>query len=151
MDLNDRDALCGAMFIAVGGAFALYAWAGLPMGEIFQMGPGFFPVVLGMVLIGLGVAIVAGSRGHDSGLHVAVSWRGVLLITGAVLFFGTFVRHLGFAPAAAVATFMAAIAPRDATLGSVLLLTAALTLFNVVVFVLLLRLPYPIVGPGLGG
>jgi hypothetical protein len=146
-----REAISGAVFVAIGAFFTLHAWLRLPAGEAFQMGPGFFPMLLGGVLILLGLGVVVSARRAEPTERPPVPWRGVALVTGAVLFFGGFARPLGFAPALAVATMMAAMAPDRSRLATAAVLTLVLTAFNVTVFVLLLRLPYPLIGPWLGG
>ena len=57
MRLNLRDLAAGALFIAIGSFFALSAFLNLPIGRAFAMGPGYFPMLLGLILIGFGLAI----------------------------------------------------------------------------------------------
>jgi hypothetical protein len=151
MRVNIRELAGGAMFVAIGAFFALNAWFGLRIGQAFSMGPGYFPIVLGLVLIGLGLAVAAGGRGRPAERLGPVPWRGIVLVTAAVVFFAFAGRKLGLAPSLAVATFMAAMAPQQATLVSAALLSLALTAFCVAVFVHALGLPYPVIGPWLGG
>ena len=71
------------------------------MGTSFRMGPGYFPTILSILMIGLGAVIAvqalwAPTTEHSFG---QVPWRGLLLLIGAVLFFGFVVRGLGLAPA----------------------------------------------------
>jgi putative tricarboxylic transport membrane protein len=151
MGMNRRDLACGAAFAGIGAFFAGHAWIRLPIGTAFQMGPGFFPIVLGIALMAFGVAILLRAWGSHIDVPREVPWRAIILVTAAVLIFGVFVRPLGFAPAVALASFTAAMAMRQSTMLSALGLTAALTVFNTAVFVVGLRMPYPLLGPWLGG
>ena len=61
---SQKDFVSGLMFMAVGGGFA---WGAVDyeIGEAARMGPGYFPFMLGMILLGLG-ALVA-FNGFKSG------------------------------------------------------------------------------------
>mgnify|MGYP003439198606 CR=1 FL=1 len=49
---SNRDFLAGLMFIAIG-AGGFYVALSYPFGNVQQMGPGFFPRVLGAILVGV--------------------------------------------------------------------------------------------------
>jgi hypothetical protein len=151
MEVNRRDLACGLIFAALGLAFVVYAWTTLPIGEAVAMGPGYFPMVLGVVLMALGAVVALSGRSGPTVQFPPVAWRGVGLIIAAVLFFGLTVRGLGMAPSLLVATFMAARAAPQVRPRSALIVSVVLTFFNIVVFVFALRLPYAIIGPWLGG
>jgi hypothetical protein len=76
--------------------------------------------------------------------------REILLILVAVLLFGLLMRNAGLVPATLVLVLMSAYASPKFTWGASLLLAIGLALFAVVVFVKLLGLPMPILGPWLG-
>ena len=66
------------------------------LGTAFRMGPGYFPLVLGGCLVLLGVLVVVeGLRGRGEGRDRRVPWRAIVLILGAIIFFGVTVRGLG--------------------------------------------------------
>lgn len=140
-----RDLVCGLVFIAIGLFFAVRAWIGLPIGSPVSMGPGFFPLVLGLVLAVFGAVIAAASAPPVEALQ-PVGWHGILLISLAVSFFALAAQPLGMLPSLFFGTLIAAFAPRQARLRPALMLSAVLTAFNIGVFVLALRLPYPIIG-----
>lgn len=151
MPINRKDLACGLLFVAIGAGFALHAWANLRIGRAFAMGPGFFPVALGLILAAFGAIVALGSFNRPAEAFGAVPWRGVALILGAVLFFAVAVRRLGFAPTIFIATGMAALSTPRATWRGTLLLGLAMTAFATLTFVFALRLPYPVIGPWLGG
>lgn len=150
MRASRTNLICGALFAGLGLAFAVYAWHGLKVGRASAMGPGYFPIMLGALLIGLGALIGLERRDGPGPALPPVSWRGVALIAGAALVFGLTVRGLGMVPSLLVATFMAAMATGQMTAPRALLFSAVLTAFNVAIFVFALRLPYPVIGPWLG-
>ncbi|PUB24379.1 tripartite tricarboxylate transporter TctB family protein [Promicromonospora sp. AC04] len=51
------DLVAGLIFVGLGAAFAIGA-LGYDLGSLLEMGPGYVPLVLGLVLAALGVAIV---------------------------------------------------------------------------------------------
>ena len=76
---------------------------------------------------------------------------GVTLVTGSVLFFGLTVRLLGFAPSLLVSTFVASLATGRLKPAPALVLSAVVTAFSIAIFVIGLGMPYPVIGPWLGG
>ena len=149
MSLNLRDFTAGAAFIVIGLAFGVNAWLSLRLGQANAMGPGYFPVMLGLVLVGLGGAIAFSAIGRTSEPLGRFSWRGTALVTLAIVFFAVTVRGLGMAPALAGATLMAALASGKLSLRGSLALAMGLSAFCVAVFIYALRLPFPVIGPWL--
>ena len=151
MRLNLRDLAAGALFVAIGSTFALTATFKLSIGSAFAMGPGYFPILLGLILIGFGLAIAISGLADPVASFGQVSWRGLGLVTASIVFFALTVRGLGIGPALGGATLLAALSTDRNSLLAALLLSAGLTAFCLVVFVVALRLPYAIIGPWLGG
>jgi len=149
MQVNTRDLAAGAVFVAIGLFFGLNAWFGLRIGQAYAMGPGYFPVVLGGVLVALGVGIAAAAVGGAREAIGIIPWRGVVLVSAAILFFAVTVRGLGMAPALAGATFFAALSSGRMSWPGAILLALCLTAFCVLLFLFALRLPYPVLGPWL--
>ena len=110
------------------------------------MGPGYFPVLLGLVLVGLGGAIAYSAVGKPQEAFGMVAWRGITLVTVGIVFFAVTVRGLGMAPSLAIASFLAARASGRLSLLGSLLLAIGLSAFCVVLFIYALRLPYPVIG-----
>jgi hypothetical protein len=151
MQANLRDVAAGAVFIAIGAFFALNAWFNLKIGHAFSMGPGYFPVLLGTILVALGLAIAVQAVGRPTEAFGRVPWRSVGLIVGSIVFFAVTVRGFGLAPSLALATFMAGMSSGRMTAVPAALLSIVLTAFCVLVFITALGLPYPVIGPWLGG
>ncbi len=142
-----KDILAGLVFVAFGLAFAVVAMS-YEIGSPLRMGPGYFPFVLGCLLILLGGVIAAKGLLAGEGEAIgAIPWRAVGLIIAAVLFFGLTVRGLGLVPSIFVTALMSGFASRRTTLLMGLLVTAGLTILCILVFVVALRLRLPLLGP----
>ena len=55
---NNKDVWAGLMLIAIGAA-AIFIARNYPFGTALRMGPGYFPVVLGGLLIVFGLSVLA--------------------------------------------------------------------------------------------
>lgn len=144
---NYRDLAAGLLFIAIGLFFALNAWLNLRLGTGRQMGPGFFPIALGLLLLPIGVAICVFALRSAPISIGTIAWRGVTLITLAIIFFSVTVRGLGFAPALGIAVWLAAYSTDKNSLLQSLAIAVVFTALSVAVFLLALGLPFPILGP----
>lgn len=140
--------LCGAIFIAVGLIFGYQSW-NLEIGTAFRMGPGYFPLVLSIILILLGIVVFVQATRVAGEPVGPIAWRGMLFILPAPIFFGLTVRGLGFVPSIFLTAMIAAFASSRMRPGMALLLSAGLTLFSVIVFSYALGLPFQRFGPWL--
>jgi len=87
---SQRDFLSGLMFVAVGTAFAVGATSH-EVGSAARMGPGYFPLMLGVILALLGTAITLKSfskGGPDGDPLGRIAWRPLVCVLGANLAFG---------------------------------------------------------------
>lgn len=149
MTINYKDVAAGMTFVAIGGFFALDSLLNLRIGKAFQMGPGYFPLILGSILVILGIVIALMAIGKAHEPIGKVSWRGVSLVTLSIVFFAATIRGLGMAPSLGISVFLAAMSSgRMSVLGAVVT-SVALTAFSVAAFIYALRLPYPVFGPWL--
>jgi Tripartite tricarboxylate transporter TctB family len=147
------DILAGLIFVAFGLGFAVMSLS-YELGTPLRMGPGYFPLVLGGILVLLGLLIagkgfVAGAGPGDEGRFGSVPWRALVLLVVAVLFFGLTVRGLGLVPATAVAALLAALASSRTGILAAVAIAAGLTVLSVLIFVLALQLRLPLLGPWL--
>ena len=142
--LSNKDFWAGLILIAIGTAAVLIARS-YPFGTALRMGPGYFPVVLGAVLIVFGLAILAGSL--RSGERIAGSWslRALIILPLSLILFGVLMQYAGFVPAMLVLIFGSATASNEFKLIEVLLFALGLTALSVIVFVWGLGLPYPLI------
>jgi hypothetical protein len=138
-----RDIVAGTLFVLIG-AFALLAARGYPMGSAMRMGPGYFPVVLGWLLIALGALVGLRAARRRDWQPLAWGWAPLAWISFSILLFGFLMPRLGLVPALAAMFPVAAAAGREFRLREVLVLTLVMTAFAGGVFVYGLKLPYPL-------
>jgi Tripartite tricarboxylate transporter TctB family len=142
-----KDVLAGLLFVGFGGAFALGASA-YDFGDPVRPGPGFYPVVIGVLLAVLGVAIIVrGTVDEDDGPITPPSWRAVAMILGALAVFALTVRGLGLGPAVFVTALLASLASRETTIRGALVMAVGLTAVSIVIFAVALNLRLPLLGP----
>lgn len=145
---HPKDFWTGSIFLVVGLA-AIIIGLDYPMGTAGKMGPAYFPTVLGGLLTLIGLAAVIRSllrRGEAVGkFHL----KELSVILSSILLFGFLIRGAGLIPAVFVLILLSAYASPKFRWGPALLLAVGMAAFSVLVFVKLLGLPMPIIGPWL--
>ena len=152
---SQKDFFSGLMFTTVGGAFAWGA-RDYEIGSAARMGPGYFPLMLGLLLVLLGIAITIKSfsgPGASSGDRIgAFAWRPLLLVLLANLLFGVLLVGLpsiglpamGMFVAIMVLTLVASMARKGFRWKESVLLGAGLSLGSYLAFVRVLQLQFPV-------
>ncbi len=146
----NKDICSGAIFIVIAGLFMLNVLK-LPLGTSVRMGPGYFPLVLCVLLAALGVLTVLKGLRQVTDPPTRTAWRGLILITAAVIAFGVLVAPLGFIPALAIAVLISLFASIHMTFKLGGLMLVGIVAFCWAVFIQGIKLPWPILGPWLGG
>jgi hypothetical protein len=146
MQIDIREIVCGAAFIVIAALFALGSMD-LSMGSAIRMGPGYFPLMLAMILGVLGLLILIKGLKHEPQSFGALPWRGLVFILAGPIVFGLTVRGLGLVPSIALVAAIATLASARSNLRMLAIITVVLTLFCVVVFSYGLGLPYARFGP----
>ncbi|HLK82781.1 MAG TPA: tripartite tricarboxylate transporter TctB family protein [Xanthobacteraceae bacterium] len=145
MQLPDsKDFWSGVMLIAIGAA-AVFIARDYPFGTALRMGAGFFPVVLGVVLVLFGLYFAV--RGLRNSAKIEGSWspRALVVLPLAFVAFGVLMEHAGFVPAMLALTVGSAAAGAEFRIGEVLALAVLLTALCVALFIWMLGLPYPLI------
>ena len=141
---NNKDFWAGIMLIATGAA-SIFIARDYPFGSTMRMGPGYFPSMLGGILILFGIYVMV--MGLRSGVKIEAhcSPRGLMILPLSLVLFGVLMTYAGFMPALAALVFGSAAAGRGFKFVEVLLLTVILTGLSVAVFIWGLGLPYPLI------
>lgn len=141
---RDLDDLLGGLALALVGAGAL-VWSFLQydIGSLRQMGPGFFPAVLGggLAILGLIVALPALRR---AGTPAPFEGWAALAVVTCILIFGLGLTRLGLVPATALSVAVASLPaphPGWAWRGALVVVVTGLT---VLVFHFGLRMTIPL-------
>jgi hypothetical protein len=143
-----KDLLSGLIFIGFGLAFGL-ASLNYEIGSALRMGPGYLPLVLSLIIVALGVVIVIQSAAAppDETPIGGAPWLGLVLIMGALIFFGVTVRGLGLVPSLFITSFLSAFASKQTGLVGALVIATFLTVISILVFIEALGLPLRTFGP----
>jgi hypothetical protein len=141
---DSKDFWSGVMLIAIGAVAVLIA-RDYPFGTALRMGAGFFPVVLGVILMLFGVFFA--KRGLRDSAKIEGNWspRALIVLPLAFVAFGVLMEHAGFIPAMLALIVGSALAGAEFRIGEVLVLSALLTAMCVALFIWALGLPYPLI------
>lgn len=149
LSIDPVNGLCGALLMLAGLFFAVQS-VGLEIGTAFRMGPGYFPLVLSIILIGLGAIVFVSALRHSGEPIGHIAWRGMLFILVAPLLFGLLLRGLGFVPSIFVTALVASFASTRMKPLHALVIASLLAAFTTIVFIYGLGLPFRLFGPWIG-
>lgn len=151
---SQKDFFSGLLFTAVGASFA-YGATNYSIGSGGRMGPGYFPLLLGVILALLGSVImfkalvVETQGGNKIGKW---AWKPLFFIIAANLLFGVLLGGLpsmgipamGMIAAIFGLTIIASLAGEEFKLKEVLILSVVLSIGSYLAFIVLLKLQFPV-------
>ena len=151
---SQKDFFSGLMFIVVGAAFALGA-STYSIGTGARMGPGYFPLVLGVLLAIIGIAVTFTSlvvETEDGDKVGKFAWKPLFFIITANLVFGACIgglpmiglKPLGLIVGIYLLTYIASHAGDEHKFKEVAVLATILALLSYVAFIVLLKLQFPV-------
>lgn len=151
---SQKDFFSGLMFMGVGAAFAWGA-SSYSIGSGARMGPGYFPLALGVLLTILGAIITFKAlvvETVDGDKIGAFAWKPLVFIILANLVFGVLIGGLpsiGLPPMGLVAaiyalTLIACLAGDTFNLKEALILGTMLAVLSYFAFIVLLKLQFPV-------
>jgi hypothetical protein len=151
---SQKDFFSGLLFTGLGVAFAWGA-SGYKLGVADRMGPGYFPLILGSLMIILGViitlkALVAETEGGDR--IGSWAWKPMVFVLSSNLAFGLLLGGLpslklpplGLIVGIYVLTIIASLAGTRFNTRAVLILATVLAAITYVAFIVLLNLQMPV-------
>ena len=151
---SQKDFFAGLMFLAVGVAFAWGATT-YSVGSGARMGPGYFPLLLGILLAIIGGTVMFKStvvETEDGDKIGKWAWRQIVFIIGANLLFGLLLAGLpslgipamGLIIAIYGLTFVASLAGSTFNFKEVFILATVLAAGSYFAFVWALALQFPV-------
>ena len=151
---SQKDFWSGLMFMAIGIAFAWGA-TNYTIGDGARMGPGYFPLMLGILLAAIGVFTVFESlvvETEDGEPVGSIAWKPLFFIIASNVTFGILlgglprigIPSMGLIVAIYVLTFVAALAGEEFKLKEVLVLATILAVISYLAFVVLLSLQFQV-------
>ncbi|MEO5659322.1 MAG: tripartite tricarboxylate transporter TctB family protein [Polaromonas sp.] len=151
---SQKDFFSGLMFMAVGVAFA---WGALTynVGDAARMGPGYFPLWLGLLMTALGIIITFKAlviETLDGDKIGKWAWKPLFFVILANLVFGALLAGLpyfgipamGMIVASYALTFIASMAEAGWTFKATFILATVLALGSYLAFVVALKLQFPV-------
>jgi len=140
---NNRDFWAGVFFILVG-AGAMIISRDYPMGSALRMGPGYFPTVLGGIVVVFGIYVLI--KGIINNEKVVGNWslRALIILPIATWIFGIMMETVGFIAALAVLMYTSAIASKEFKFLEVTIMAVVMVIVCTGVFIYGLGLPYPL-------
>lgn len=151
---SQKDFFSGLMFTGVGAAFAVGATS-YTVGTGARMGPGYFPLMLGVLLAILGAVVMFMSlvvETQDGDKIGAFAWKPLFFIIASNLLFGVLlgglpsikVPAMGMIAAIFGLTIVASLAGERFNLKEVLILSTILSIGSYLAFIVLLKLQFPV-------
>jgi hypothetical protein len=151
---SQRDFWSGLMFMAAGIAFAWRATS-YTIGESARMGPGYFPLMLGLLLTLIGLFVTFESlvvETEDGEKVGTIAWKPLFFIIGSNLIFGSLLGGLprfgipamGLIVAIFALTFVATLAGDEFKVKEVAVLAVVLAAGSYLAFIVLLKLQFPV-------
>ncbi len=147
---NPKDFFTGLLLLAVVAVFA-YGLTELQIGTAYRMGPGYFPLVLMIMLAIFALIILVNGFTTDGESVGEIPWRALIVVTTSVVLYGVTLKGLGFVPALALTVLISTFAAERWDAKLALVLTVSLTAACFLVFVKGLGLPLSPFGPWIGG
>jgi putative tricarboxylic transport membrane protein len=145
--LKKRDFYAGGLIILFGVAVTLDSTTYI-IGTMTHMGPGLFPLMLGIGLTFIGTLIVGAAlvtplSDDEHILPKQREWRGWGCILAGPILFIIMGEFFGLVPAIFSCVFVSALGDRTATLKGSAILAASVSFFGVLLFSYVLKIPFP--------
>ena len=142
---RNKDFWAGLMFAGTG-AGAMFVARTYPVGTTLRMGPGYFPSLLGLILICFGLYIMV--RGLRKAEMIKGHWsiRALIILPLSVVVFGVLMELAGFIPALASPGSSYRPCPAGSSSSRRSCCSpSCLTVLSVSLFIWGLGLPYPLI------
>jgi hypothetical protein len=145
--LKKRDFYAGGLTVLLGAGVTLDSMS-YTLGTLTHMGPGMFPLMLGITLTFIGVLILGAAMATPLGDDERImpknkEWRGWGCILAGPILFIILGEFFGLVPATFSCVFVSALGDRTATLKGSAILAAGVTFFGTLLFTYVLKIPFP--------
>jgi len=147
---GSKDFYAGLLYIFFG-ASAFVIARDYNMGTAFRMGPAYFPTVLSVLLIVIGIASIIRAFIIPGTPVGRMALSGLLWVTASVVLFGFLVSGVGLAVALPLLVVSSASASAKFRWRPTIIMAVGITIFCVLVFLKGLGIPLPVIGSWLGG
>lgn len=142
---NKQELLSVITLLAFGVFLILYSLLGLEIGTPRRMSVGFFPLVLGILLVVIS-GLMAFTYDRARVTKILIDWRACGFVSVAMIVFGLTLRPLGLLPAVMLLCVIASLASRYFHLKTALIVGATVGILTYTLFVVLLDVQLPLIG-----
>ncbi|OIQ70191.1 tripartite tricarboxylate transporter TctB family protein [mine drainage metagenome] len=143
---HNRDYYGGGLMLVLGVAAAVQGMR-YQVGSLSRMGPGFFPMALGVILALIGVTLLINARNAEPAgeeKSLPPEWRGWICIILSLVAFAVLGTYGGLLPASFAVVFIAALGDRQNSVKAAFYLALSITAVSVVVFWWALQVQFPL-------
>ncbi len=140
---SPKDFWAGLLFVGLG-MLAITVGSRYNLGTAARMGPGYFPRILGILLIGLGGVIAFRGMRWEGDAIPAWRWRPTIVVLASVVIYGILISRLGVAISTVLLIIGASAASHEFRLKESIVAGVLLSLLAVGVFVIGLNVQLPI-------
>ena len=137
--INRTALVCGCL-VSGFGLFVVWVASGYPIGQINRFGPGFYPIILGVIAIGLGVAILFENQEAIKDF-VPPTALSALAVVGGMLAFALTIERFGVVVATTALVLITSFGQDRYRPVATVTTAIVLSIVAVVLFVHLLRMP----------
>jgi len=140
---HPKDFYAGVLFFSIGLIAMILAFQ-YPLGTAARMGPGYFPRVLGGILMALGAILAIRSFREEGGAISPFAWKAIGLVLGGVCIFAAVVLQIGLVAATVILIFITGYASKEFNVKESIISSVILSTISVLLFIVGLKLQFPI-------
>ena len=140
---HPKDFWAGVMFFTIGLASLAVAFS-YPLGTSARMGPGYFPRVLGGLLMALGAILSIRSFKLQGEPVSPFAWKATALVLVSIFVFGAIVNTVGLVAATFALIFISGYASKEFNIKESVISSIILSTISVLLFIVGLKLQFPI-------
>lgn len=139
MKLDKRETASGLLAIAFG-LLVVFESTSYTVGNLLRMGPGYFPLMLGIAITAIGIAILIKAVAAKNTIE-KIQWRPLIFVTLGLVAFGLSINTLGVFFATTVLVLLTRLSEKSLCWKNTLILTLCLNVMVYVVFIYGLSIP----------
>lgn len=130
-----------AATVGVIGLAIMWIGSNYTIGTVSRIGPGFFPLVIGALLVLLSIGLFVEALGTER-KPIEFQARPFILVMAALASFSVLIERVGLVPTTICLVVLSALAERPLRPVKTLLLAAGISVLGVLIFIYALGLPF---------
>lgn len=139
MKIDKRESLSGLLILCFG-SLVIFESLNYTVGSLLRMGPGYFPLVLGISLSAIGIVLLVRSI-FVSSIIDSVQWRPLVFVTLGLVVFGLGINSLGVFFSTTALVFISRFSQKDLCFLNTTVLALSLNIIVYLVFIYGLSIP----------